>query len=101
MSTDDPYPEIGQLLVAATTRPWDRIVLEAEVGDDWGRFYATSFSAGTTSESLDVRPETRLIELLQAVRRVTSREVAPGRETWRTLVFTLRRDGEFEVDFGY
>lgn len=101
MPTKDPYPEIGRLLTAAATVPWERIVLEAEVGDDWGSFSATSFLAGNTLESLRVRPSTYLLKLLQEVRRITSRDVAPGAEVWNTLVFTLRRDGRFEVEFGY
>ncbi len=101
MPAKDPYPEIGQMLVAAATAPWERIVLEAEVGDDWGTFQVTSFSPDGAAESLDIRPELRLLKLLQEVRRITSNEIAPGKERWRTLALTLRRDGSFDIDFGY
>jgi len=101
MATPDPYPEIGKLLAAAAVGPWDRIVLRAEVGPDWGRFDATSHVRGQSPTSLDVRGELRMLKLLQDVKRITTTEVAPGKPAWRTLVFTLRRDGEFEIDFGY
>jgi len=99
--TKDPYPEIGRMLVAAATVPWEHIVLEAEVGDDWGKFQVTSFFPGRAPDSLDVRPGVRLLELLQEVRQITSNEIAPGKEIWRTLALTLRRDGSFDIDFGY
>lgn len=100
MATADPYPEIGKLLAAAAVGPWDRIVLRAEVGDDWGRFDATSYASGQAPQSLDVRGELRMLKLLQDVRRITATEVAPGKLAWRTLVLTLHRDGRFEIDFG-
>jgi len=74
MPTTDPYPEIGRLLVAAAVGPWERIVLRAEVGEDWGRFDATSHAGGQAPRSLDVRGELRMLSCCRM-----SSESLPGR----------------------
>jgi hypothetical protein len=100
MTTNDPYPEIGDILAASVSGPWDRIVLDAEVGDDWARFRAVAVCGGSEERGVNLRRVTRLRELFQQL-RATTRVVASDQSDWTTATFTLNHEGSFEVHFDY
>lgn len=97
----DPYPEIGQILAASVEGPWDTIVLDAAVGGDWARFQAAAYMSNAERRGIRLIDLDRLEDLFEQVRDLTREVADAGQPDWTTARFTLRRDGQFDVDFGY
>jgi hypothetical protein len=100
--SEDPYPEIAQILIAsvraAGIAAWSKIVLEAKVEPTWSEFQAIVAPSGHGTSSLLLVGSSRLPALFERVHRITE---SLGESRWRSARFSLRKNGEFEVDFTY
>jgi hypothetical protein len=96
---DDPYPEIGQILVRSAAKPWDRIVLEARLLDGAARFKALEYE-GNRWSGVSLSDPLRLCEL-ERLQEVTQEVGARTTPRLQTATFTLHSDGEFDVRFGH
>jgi hypothetical protein len=101
MRDKDPYPEIGRILVASAPASWQTIVLTAQVGDDWAKFRAVDVGSDGQQRGISLQQVARLRDLFLGLRATTRLVAGPGKPDWTTATFTLRRDGAFDVDFGY
>lgn len=98
----DPYPEIGSILAAsAAGTPRRKVVLDAKIGPDWGRFEAEAFEGHGKWRGVRVQDVFRLLDLLDRLKEVTRSVAEPGAPEWTTIRFVLKPDGGFNVDFGY
>lgn len=92
------YQEIGRTIVQSITGEWAMAWITAEVADETvykliGRYRQTA--AGPEQSFPVAEPTARLFAELR--RRIQKEDAAP----WQAATFTMRPDGEFELDFIY
>lgn len=98
---DDPYPDLGRELLAASVGEWTRLVFRGELSDGQARMSLVQHDPDGTRRSLRLRDLPRMAKLLQAVRRQTDAVSEGQAEPWTTMVFTFEADGRFHIDFEY
>jgi len=97
---EDTYQLIANVLTSSVVGQWEQIVLKADLGEDGAGFEAESYYRGRR-RSVELRHLNLLMDLLLELRRITESMDGPGKGKWRSLMYRLQRNGEFDVEFGY
>ncbi len=92
------YQAIGSALAGAAQRPWDHIVLKADLGGDRIDTVIACWRDGDDSPSDYLAGVPRLASHIYDLARLTSN---PEKGLLKSCVIVLKKNGTYNVDFVY
>jgi hypothetical protein len=91
--------ELGNIIVRSVADDWETASLYAEIEDDeGGAIYGRYTTRESTDESLVFDAGSEAYLIFDELRR---RMEKPGAPRWTAARFTVKRDGDFNLDVSY